>query len=240
PDETVKMNSVARAATPVKNDEDNGSMKKDSKTTSGKEDRRSMKSEDHERRAGKSGENERQSNKAEKKSDQNEKSHTSTNNVDARQSKKSSAADAEDKMPINAAVSVPLSSDGMPNEQSGLHAQAVAFGPFICDILICITLAFIVAVIPTYFIEPHHRGFFCNDPDLRYPYKESTVSTPALYMISFGVLFLTIVGTEFFRIIQLPKSSTTSKTATNTNLFIIRFLTYVGKCTSVVLRKLST
>uniref|UniRef100_A0A914RHS7 Uncharacterized protein n=1 Tax=Parascaris equorum TaxID=6256 RepID=A0A914RHS7_PAREQ len=28
----------------------------------------------------------------------------------------------------------------MPNEESGLHAQAVAFGPFICDILICITL----------------------------------------------------------------------------------------------------
>lgn len=53
------------------------------------------------------------------------------------------------------------------------------------------------------------------------------------------VMKLQIVGTEFFRIIQFSKSSTTSKIAENINIFIIRFLTYFGKCASIILRKLS-
>uniref|UniRef100_F1L4A1 Phosphatidic acid phosphatase type 2/haloperoxidase domain-containing protein n=1 Tax=Ascaris suum TaxID=6253 RepID=F1L4A1_ASCSU len=223
----VKVKPVARAKTPEKSDEENSSVKKDSKRTSGKEDRRSMKeSEKHEKREEKSGEDEKQSNKREKKSEPEERSPTSPKNLEVQQTKKSSAPEGGDKMPTNATISVPIPSGAMPNEQPELHTQGVALGPFICDILICITLAFIFTVIPTYFIEPYHRGFYCNDQDIRYPYKESTITTTALYFISFGILFLTIVGTEFFRIIQFSKSSTTSKIAENINIFIIRFLTY--------------
>lgn len=48
------------------------------------------------------------------------------------------------------------------------------------------------------------------------------------------VMKLQIVGTEFFRIIQFSKSSTTSKIAENINIFTIRFLTYFGKCASII------
>jgi len=32
-------------------------------------------------------------------------------------------------------------------------------------------------------IEPTHRGFFCDDDSIRYPYHESTISTTALILV---------------------------------------------------------
>ncbi|XP_050389051.1 phospholipid phosphatase 1 [Patella vulgata] len=34
------------------------------------------------------------------------------------------------------------------------------------------------------FVDPHQRGFFCNDDSIKYPFKISTISTPVLYTIA--------------------------------------------------------
>lgn len=33
------------------------------------------------------------------------------------------------------------------------------------------------------YVEPHKRGFFCNDLSLRHPYKESTIRSWMLYLM---------------------------------------------------------
>lgn len=56
-------------------------------------------------------------------------------------------------MPTNATISVPIPSGAMPNEQPELHTQGVALGPFICDILICITLGEISLIFRLLFFQ---------------------------------------------------------------------------------------
>ncbi|VDK29678.1 unnamed protein product, partial [Gongylonema pulchrum] len=52
--------------------------------------------------------------------------------------------------------------------------------------------------VPRYF-EPYRRGFSCNDPAIRLPYKHSTVSTSLLLAVIFiGPLFAILI-TEFCR-----------------------------------------
>lgn len=37
------------------------------------------------------------------------------------------------------------------------------------------------------FGSPYQRGFFCNDESIRYPFKESTVSSKVLYTVGLGL-----------------------------------------------------
>lgn len=35
--------------------------------------------------------------------------------------------------------------------------------------------------------NPYHRGFYCNDESIRYPFKESTVPSNILYSVGLGL-----------------------------------------------------
>lgn len=42
------------------------------------------------------------------------------------------------------------------------------------------------------FGTPYQRGFFCSDESIRYPFKESTVSSAVLHMVGLGLPTLTV------------------------------------------------
>lgn len=42
------------------------------------------------------------------------------------------------------------------------------------------------------FGSPYQRGFFCNDESIRYPFKESTVSSSVLYTVGLGLPTITV------------------------------------------------
>ena len=60
-------------------------------------------------------------------------------------------------------------------------------------------------LILTIWVAPAHRGFFCNDESLAYPYHSSTVHSWMLYVGGFGVPMLTILVCEA---INAPKIGT--------------------------------
>lgn len=39
---------------------------------------------------------------------------------------------------------------------------------------------------------PYQRGFFCDDESIRYPFKESTVSSSILYTVGLGLPTLVV------------------------------------------------
>ncbi|KAJ8042872.1 Phospholipid phosphatase 1 [Holothuria leucospilota] len=43
-----------------------------------------------------------------------------------------------------------------------------------------------------------HRGFFCNDDSLGYPYKDSTVPAIVMYAVGIGLTFILVIITELF------------------------------------------
>uniref|UniRef100_A0A5S6Q7I6 AcidPPc domain-containing protein n=1 Tax=Trichuris muris TaxID=70415 RepID=A0A5S6Q7I6_TRIMR len=49
-------------------------------------------------------------------------------------------------------------------------------------------------------VSPYERGFYCDDESIRYPFKESTVSTTQLNLVAFPVPLLFIIVVEWFRI----------------------------------------
>lgn len=44
--------------------------------------------------------------------------------------------------------------------------------------------------------DAYKRGFFCDDESIRHPFKESTVSSRALYVVGLGVPIVTMIITE--------------------------------------------
>jgi len=42
------------------------------------------------------------------------------------------------------------------------------------------------------FGSPYQRGFFCGDESIRYPFKESTVSSSILYTVGLGLPTLVV------------------------------------------------
>ena len=47
--------------------------------------------------------------------------------------------------------------------------------------------------------KPFRRGFYCDDTSIRYPYKDSTISSLLLYFYGTGIPFITIITVEFIR-----------------------------------------
>lgn len=47
--------------------------------------------------------------------------------------------------------------------------------------------------------RPFHRGFYCDDTSIRYPYKESTVSSGLLYTFGIGIPVIIISAAELVR-----------------------------------------
>ncbi|XP_014249883.1 putative phosphatidate phosphatase isoform X3 [Cimex lectularius] len=46
------------------------------------------------------------------------------------------------------------------------------------------------------FAQPYQRGFFCDDMSIRYPFKQSTVSTVVLYFIGLGLPIIVMILLE--------------------------------------------
>lgn len=44
--------------------------------------------------------------------------------------------------------------------------------------------------------DPYKRGFYCDDESIRHPFKESTVTSRALYVVGLGVPIVTMIITE--------------------------------------------
>jgi len=47
--------------------------------------------------------------------------------------------------------------------------------------------------------KPFRRGFYCDDTSIRYPYKDSTISSFLLYLYGTGIPLITILSVEFIR-----------------------------------------
>ena len=41
-------------------------------------------------------------------------------------------------------------------------------------------------------VTPFHRGFFCNDETIAHPYKDNTITTPVLIVVSLGLPMLSV------------------------------------------------
>ncbi|VVC44560.1 Hypothetical protein CINCED_3A021318 [Cinara cedri] len=66
----------------------------------------------------------------------------------------------------------------------------------IVDIL-CLSLVGFPVLMFYMFGSPYHRGFFCSDESIRYPFKESTVSSKVLYSVGLGLPTLVILFVEY-------------------------------------------
>lgn len=55
------------------------------------------------------------------------------------------------------------------------------------------------------FGSPYQRGFFCSDESIRYPFKESTVTSSILYTVGLGLPTL-VVSNKLIAIIINRKS----------------------------------
>jgi len=42
------------------------------------------------------------------------------------------------------------------------------------------------------FGQPYERGFYCDDESLRYPYKDSTISSTVLYVVGIFMPILSV------------------------------------------------
>jgi len=42
------------------------------------------------------------------------------------------------------------------------------------------------------FGQPYERGFYCDDESLRYPFKDSTISSTVLYVVGIFIPILTV------------------------------------------------
>jgi len=62
--------------------------------------------------------------------------------------------------------------------------------------LVCVIIVFSPNPILNQYGEPYKRGFFCNDESIRHPYKDSTISTAVLILVSFLVPILAFILVE--------------------------------------------
>lgn len=57
------------------------------------------------------------------------------------------------------------------------------------------------------FASPFVRGFYCDDETIRYPHKESTVSSRLCYLGGFGINIALIMGLEFYQLVKSTRKS---------------------------------
>ena len=64
---------------------------------------------------------------------------------------------------------------------------------------------------------PFHRGFQCNDESIRYPYKESTVSSGICYSFGSGINVLLILALEYIVLINNDPGNNSNSSSTQAN-----------------------
>ncbi|KAK3919395.1 Putative phosphatidate phosphatase [Frankliniella fusca] len=67
----------------------------------------------------------------------------------------------------------------------------------IIDVAVLLTVG-IPVLLFFLFGKPYHRGFYCNDESIMYPFKESTVTSTMLYIIGLFLPISVIIITEIF------------------------------------------
>ncbi|KAK6736738.1 hypothetical protein RB195_019439 [Necator americanus] len=70
---------------------------------------------------------------------------------------------------------------------------------FLADTILLISFGLVGAALIPELMGTFHRGFFCNDQTIQYPYKEDTITPTVLFLYSFLAMILAIVGTECYR-----------------------------------------
>jgi len=85
---------------------------------------------------------------------------------------------------------------------------AKAFLELVGMLLLLLPLAYIYLFTSTY--DPFHRGFFCDDQDLKHPYKDQTVPiiTALLIWLGLAVFFILLVETLRSVVLQGQRRST--------------------------------
>ncbi|XP_061744567.1 phospholipid phosphatase 3 isoform X2 [Nerophis ophidion] len=74
--------------------------------------------------------------------------------------------------------------------------------------IFCLLLAMLASlVLHRSSIRPYQRGFYCGDPDLEYPYKNSTVPSSVLTSVGLTLPAVSIVIGESYRIHQLHEGT---------------------------------
>ncbi|XP_067340431.1 phospholipid phosphatase 1 isoform X2 [Channa argus] len=68
--------------------------------------------------------------------------------------------------------------------------------PFVALDIVCLVLVGIPFVILNVLHSPFHRGFFCNDDSIKYPFKEDTISYQLLGGVMIPVTILTMIFGE--------------------------------------------
>uniref|UniRef100_A0A914ZKT7 Phosphatidic acid phosphatase type 2/haloperoxidase domain-containing protein n=1 Tax=Parascaris univalens TaxID=6257 RepID=A0A914ZKT7_PARUN len=77
--------------------------------------------------------------------------------------------------------------------------KELAAGSFILNFLLGLIFVTFVILIPRHFLQPHHRGFYCDDETIRLPYMESIIPTYALVISLLTIPAIIIVLTEVYR-----------------------------------------
>lgn len=79
----------------------------------------------------------------------------------------------------------------------------------ICLDLFCLFMAGLpFLIIETSTIKPYHRGFYCNDENIKYPLKTGeTINDAVLCAVGIVIAILAIITGEFYRIYYLKEKS---------------------------------
>merc|ERR1712107_52726 len=101
----------------------------------------------------------------------------------------------------------------------------------IIDVIIFICISIIAIIIKYGGIEPYHRGFYCYDSSIKYPYHSSTVSSELALAISVVVPCLYITASEVYIFIQ--KNLSLSKL--NSNIYKVSRMFLYGAATTGLL-----
>ncbi|KAE9414546.1 hypothetical protein Angca_007669, partial [Angiostrongylus cantonensis] len=79
-----------------------------------------------------------------------------------------------------------------------LHGSARLFNRKTIVLNLFLLYGFVIGgvVIPQ-LIGTFHRGFFCDDASIRYPYKADTITNTNLFLYAIFVIILTVIATEW-------------------------------------------
>ncbi|XP_041366442.1 phospholipid phosphatase 1-like [Gigantopelta aegis] len=93
------------------------------------------------------------------------------------------------------------------------------------DILFAI-VAWVISIVIRRLAIPYHRGFFCDDESLMYPFKNSTIPATVMYSIGFILPCFCIIVTELVIILSSPKAK--KRRSVIETLFKVVFKTLVA------------
>ncbi|KHJ93484.1 PAP2 family protein [Oesophagostomum dentatum] len=78
-------------------------------------------------------------------------------------------------------------------------SKTISIPHIVCDILLLLCFGIPIIILKKWG-TPHKRGFYCNDETIRYPYRDSTVSSQLLLILTLPLPILLIFTTEIIRV----------------------------------------